>query len=273
MFGSTFYHGSIRRYIILFGTLMNEIFIKRYKADGTLDKLIKVPITYGPKDKVIARVNADPNLNKPFAIVLPYMSFELKSITYDADRHLQTTGRSPFLNLNNKNVANYMYNPVPYNLNFELNVMVKNAEDGSKILEQILPYFTPDWTATIRIIDDPEILIDVPTLIGQPSSQDTYDNGGLGDRRVLTWTIPFTMKGTIYGPVRKSKIIKEARINVGYNAKDRDTLDQVGIYETIVTVPGLTVDGKPTSNVSESVAYSEIDWTDDYGYASYIERE
>jgi hypothetical protein len=81
------------------------------------------------------------------------------------------------------------------------------------------------------------------------------------------------MKGTIYGPVRKSKIIKEARINVGYKAKDQDTLDDVGVYETIVMVPGLTANGEPTSNVSESVAYSEIDWTDDYGYASYIERE
>ena len=273
MFGATFYHGSIRKYITLFGTLFNEVFIRRYDSDGNVVKLIKIPITYGPKDKVIARINADPNLDRPFAIILPYMSFELKSITYDPTRHLHTIGKSPYLASGNKNLANYNYNPVPYTLNFELNVMVKNAEDGSKILEQILPYFTPDWTATIRIIDDPEIIVDIPTIIGQPTCQDSYDNGGLGDRRVLTWTIPFTMKGYVYGPIRKSKIIKEARINVGYKSRDQDTLDDVGTYETLVTVPGLTVDGKPTSNVTESVAYSEIDWTDDYGYATYIERE
>lgn len=271
MFGATFYHGSIRKYIILFGTLMNEIYIRRYNSNGDVVNLIKIPITYGPKDKVIARVNSDPNLDKPFSIVLPYMSFELKSIQYDPERKLPTIGRAAYLN-SNKNIANYMYNPVPYTLNFELNVMVKNAEDGSKILEQILPYFTPDWTATIRIIDDPEIIIDVPTIIGQPTCQDTYDNGGLGDRRVLTWTIPFTMKGYVFGPVRKSKIIKEARINFGYKEGVNDELINVNSFETIVTVPGLTANGTPTSNVSESVAYSEIDWTDDYGYASYIER-
>ena len=272
MFGATYYHASIRKYIILFGTLMNEVFIRRYDADGNLVKLIKIPITYGPKDKVVARINADPNLDKPFSIVLPYMSFELKSMAFDPDRHLASVGRASYLTSDNKNVANYIYNPVPYNFSFELNVMVKNAEDGSKILEQICPYFTPDWTATIRIIDDPEIIVDIPTLIGQPTSQDTYDNGGLVDRRVLTWTIPFTMKGYLFGPVRKSKIIKEARINLGYKEGVESSLDTVQGYETIVTVPGLTADGQPTSNASLSVPYSEIDWTQDYGYASYIER-
>lgn len=271
MFGQTYYHGSIRRYITLFGTLFNDIFIRRYNAEGEMVKLIKVPITYGPKDKLMARVISDPNLDRPQAIELPYMSFELNAISYDAPRKLNTVGRMVYRD-DNKNVVDYNYNPVPYNLEFTLTIMVKNAEDGSKILEQILPYFTPDWTASIRIIDDPEIVVDIPTIIGKPTSQDTYESNFI-DRRALTWTIPFTMKAYIFGPIRKSKIIKQAIAGVGYRDGIDSPLTGMQKYESITVQPGLTADGKPTSNVAESVAYSEIDWTDDYGFCVTINKE
>ena len=271
MFGQTWYHGSIRRYIILFGTMFNDIYIRRFDAAGNLVKIIKVPITYGPKDKAIARIQEDPNLNRPFALSVPYMSFELNSVQYDSSRKLNTINQIVNVDSNNKNLARYNYNPVPYNFNFTLSCAVKNAEDGAKIMEQILPFFTPDWTATIRIIDDPEIVVDVPTLLTDVQSTDSWE-GNFVDRKSLVWTLKFTMKGYLYGPTRKSKIIKKSSANIKFKlASGGDTsigdTDTYFVAETMTVQPGLTANGQPTSNVSESVDYSEISWTDDYGFA------
>jgi len=270
VFGQTWYHGSIRRYIILFGTMFNDIYIRRYDNAGNMVKLIKIPITYGPKDKVIARIQADPNLNRPFAAILPYMSFELNSVQYDTSRKLNTINQ--IVNTDsNKNLARYNYNPVPYNFNFTLSCMVKNAEDGAKIMEQILPFFTPDWTATVRIIDDPEIIVDIPTLLNDVQVTDTWE-GNFTERRALVWTLKFTMKGYLYGPTRKSKIIKKAKTNIKFKlAQDSNTAigntESYFVAETITVQPGMTANGEPTSNVAESVDYSEISWTDDYDFA------
>lgn len=271
MFGQTWYHGSIRRYIILFGTMFNDIYIRRYDAAGNMVKLIKVPITYGPKEKAIARIQSDPNLNRPFALSIPYMSFELNSVQYDGTRKLNTINQIVNIDPNNKNLARYNYNPVPYNLNFTLSCAVKNAEDGAKIMEQILPFFTPDWTATIKIIDNPEIIVDIPTLLTDVQAADSWE-GNFIDRRSLVWTLKFTMKGYLYGPTRKSKIIKKALANIKFKLpSDGDTAigdtDTYFVAETMTVQPGLTANGQPTSNVSESVDYSEISWTDDYGFA------
>ena len=270
MFGQTWYHGSIRRYIILFGTMFNDIYIRRYASNGDLVKLIKVPITYGPKDKAIARIQEDPNLNRPFALGVPYMSFELNSVQYDGARKLNTINQIVSTDAN-KNLARYNYNPVPYNLNFTLSCAVKNAEDGAKIMEQILPFFTPDWTATIRIIDDPEIVIDVPTLLNDVQVTDTWE-GSFTERRALVWTLKFTMKGNLYGPTRKSKIIKKANANLKFKmASDSNTAigdtESYFVAETMTVQPGMLANGQPTANVSESVDYSEISWTDDYDFA------
>lgn len=250
--------------------MFNDIYIRRYDAAGNMVKLIKIPITYGPKDKVIARINEDPNLNRPFALTVPYMSFELNSVQYDTSRKLNTINQ--IVNTDtNKNLARYNYNPVPYNFNFTLSCMVKNAEDGAKIMEQILPFFTPDWTATIRIIDDPEIIVDIPTLLNDVQVTDTWE-GNFTERRALVWTLKFTMKGYLYGPTRKSKIIKKAETNIKFKlAQDSNTV--IGntasyfVAETITVQPGMTANGEPTSNVAESVDYSEISWTDDYDFA------
>lgn len=273
MFGHTYYHETIRRYVILFGTLFNDIYIKRYDNEGTQTNMLRVPITYGPKDKVLARLNNDPNLDRPFSIILPYITFQVTNIKYAQDRKLTTTGRMPYIS-SNKNYATYVYNPVPYDLEFQMSIVVKNAEDGSKILEQILPFFTPDWTTTIKIIDDPVIIIDVPLLLNTVQSQDNWE-GGLGERRYIVWTLNFTMKGQLFGPIAKSKIIKKAITNIAFNTNvstDLTTSYNDRRVDEIVTVtPGLTANGTPTSNSAESIDYSLIDWNDDYGYVVDIQ--
>lgn len=275
MFGNVFYHGSIRRYVILFGTLFNEIYINRNNiSNNDLISTMRVPITYGPKDKVLARTEQDPNLNRPYSVVLPAMSFEMIDIVYDPSRKLNTLGRIHGLD-NNKDISRNVYNPVPYNFNFALNIMVKNAEDGSKILEQILPFFTPDWTTTIKIIDNPEIIIDVPLILNNIRSEDTWE-GGFNDRRVLTWTLNFTMKGFIFGPIKRSKIIKKSIGRLAYTRRSLD--DLTGTYEDryiesiVTTTPGLLANGSPTSNSELTLPYSDIDWEDNYGFVVDINR-
>jgi hypothetical protein len=132
---------------------------------------------YGPREKALARVNSDPNLDRPWAAVLPIMTFKLVSFYYDGNRHLNTLnrwiGKRP--GPGSKNVVPNVFNPVPYTFNFELQVTVKNAADGPKIVEQIAPFFTPDWTATVKLIDDPEVIVDIPTILNPIDLEDTWE--------------------------------------------------------------------------------------------------
>lgn len=194
-------------------------------------------------------------------------------LSYDGERKKNTVGRMPGPNAN-KNLADYVYNPVPYNLNFNLYIMVKNAEDGTKILEQILPFFTPEWTTSVEMIESPQIILDVPTILNSVTSQDTWD-GGFEDRRYLVWTLNFTMKGELYGPIQKDKIIKVAKTNLSFNSLTETDLEgtynERVIHATVTVQPGLDANGNPTSDANTSLPYSDISWEDDYGFV--IEEE
>lgn len=270
MFGYTYFHDLTRKYISLFGTLFNDIYISRQDSDGNTTSMFRVPIMYGPREKALARVNADPELNRPWAAVLPIMTFNLKGMYYDGDRHLNTLnrwiGKRP--GLGSKNVVPNIYNPVAYTLNFELQITVKNAADGPKIIEQIIPFFTPDWTATVRLIEDPEIIVDITTILNPINMEDNWQ-GSFDSTRYITYTLSFQMLGYFFGPVHKDKIIKKSIGRVGAINKEGQKLIDGGVIVT----PGLTPDGKPTSDANESLAWSDIDWNDDYGFIeeTYIE--
>jgi hypothetical protein len=269
MFNQTFYFQTIRKYVTLFGTLFNEIHITRTNKTGDMTSYIKVPITYAPKEKMLARVGQDPNIDRPSAtITLPLMSFEMTDIRYDSDRKLPTTNRSA-IKSSDKNKLKYQYNPVPYSFGFRLYVYVKNAEDGTKIVEQILPYFTPDFTVTVNLIPEMETNIDIPVVMNSINQEDTYE-GSFTERQAIIWTLDFTVKGYIYGPIKTGAIIKYAN-TVFYtpSTPDGQIQDAVGVTEPVSYVmiqPGLTVDGKPTSNGSNSIPVIDIEATDDFGY-------
>jgi len=267
MFNQTFYFGIIRKYVTLFGTLFDSILIERTNAAGQMTQLIKVPVTYGPKDKMLARINADPNIDRQTATpTLPIMSFEMTSISYDGSRKLNTIKRTVVTDPSNANNMKYQYAPVAYNIGFRLHVYVKNAEDGTKIIEQILPYFTTDWTTTVQLIPEMNITLEIPVILDRISQEDTYD-GSFKDRRSLTWTLDFTLKGYLYGPVKTGAIIKFA--NTIYYAPSGDLLTSVGttdpsLYYTVQ--PGLTANGQPTANGSQSIDPNLITATSDFGY-------
>jgi hypothetical protein len=271
MLGTHFYFGSIRNYVIAFGTLFNEIHIARTDAEGEQSNFMRVPLSYSSKDKMLARVIGDPNIDRPTAIVLPRMSFTLVSMNYDGDRKLNTLGRSVYTTTD-KNLNKYQYNPVPYNFNFKLNIYVKNAEDGTKIVEQILPFFTPDWTPTIKLIPEMNVVIDTPVILNSIISEDTYDQAFL-QRRAIIWTLDFTLKGYLFGPIKEKKIIKFANTTF-YIAKQEDLYDAVGNTapsDRVTVRPAMLANGSPTTNAAASVPLSEIEADDDFGYAVNIE--
>jgi len=214
MFGGHFYHGTIRKSVIIFGTLFNDISIKKYDADGVLLKEIPVPLSYGPREKYLSRVNASEN-----PLTMPRMSFTLLDLVYDGERRLGKTDRITKEVQEDTKSKMKVFNPVPYNLNFQLTAMVKNSDDGIQIVEQILPFFAPSFSISFDIIPGMEISKDVDIILNSITQEDTYE-GDFDTRRVLTWTFDFTLKTYLYGPVREEGVILKSISDIYDATKD-----------------------------------------------------
>jgi hypothetical protein len=213
MLGSTFYHQTIRKYVAVFGTLFNDINIERKNSSGTVVERLKVPLAYGPKQKWLLAVQDTTADRKVTATRTPRMGFAMTGVTYDSARKLNTIGRNVAANTSSTTTNMItMYNPVPYNFDFELFILVKNAEDGTQILEQILPFFTPEFTVTVNTIPDMNIKADVPITLNSSSVADEYE-GDLSARRTITWTLSFSLKGFIYPNVSSGQVIKTIEVN------------------------------------------------------------
>lgn len=268
MFGRTWHHDVLRKYVILFGTIFNDIWITRDNAAGESIQTLKVPLSYGPKEKFLARLEGDPTFDNKVGIVLPRISFEMTSFTYDSERKLNTLNRiykQPTNNGTDDRVA-YQYMPVPYNITFQMSIMVKNAEDGTRIVEQILPFFTPDWTATVNLVPEIGGTFDIPIILNDVNVSDSYE-GNFVERRAIVWDLTFTMKGFIFGPSKKTGLIKFAEANLHTNLSMDSEPDL-----TITAKPGLTADGQPTSNAALSIDYLDIKATDNYGFINDFEE-
>lgn len=210
-----FYHQLTRKYVILFGNMFNNILVKRVnKNTGVEIERFKVPIVYAPKEKYYARLRADPDLERPIQVVLPRMSFELTGFTYDASRKQNSLLRSGVAaNTATRGATQYM--GVPYDLNFDLQIYARNVDDGTHIIEQILPYFNPDYTVTIDSIPALGFLKDIPIILNSVSNIIEHE-GNFDAVRFVSWTLSFTMKANYYGPVQTPKIIRKVLANI-YN--------------------------------------------------------
>jgi len=232
MLGSTFYHQTIRKYVAVFGTLFNDINIERKNSSGTVVERLKVPLAYGPKQKWLLAVQDTTADRKVIATRTPRMGFAMTGVSYDTARKLNTIGRNVAANTSASTTnMTTMYNPVPYNFDFELFILVKNAEDGTQILEQILPYFTPEFTVTVNTIPDMNIKADVPIVLSSSSVADEYE-GDLSTRRTITWTLSFVLKGFIYPNLTSGEIIKTIEVNFRIPGGDTEIeLPEFIIYE------------------------------------------
>ncbi len=210
MFGTYFYHQTSRKMVVAFGSLFNNIEVRRTDSSDAVTEVIKIPLSYGPKDKMLVRISQDPSLNPKVALTVPRMGFELTSMTYDGARKLNTLGRNVKKGTTG---LKKQFNPVPYNWDFSLYVFVKNAEDGTQILEQILPFFTPDFTVTMTLISGMTVKMDIPLVLNSVTSEDSYE-GDFATRRSIIWTLSFLMKGFLYPSVTdNAKIITSSVVD------------------------------------------------------------
>jgi hypothetical protein len=215
MFGY-FYHEILRKTIIGFGTLFNNITIKHFDNDNNVVSVIKVPLAYGPTQKFLARLEQSPDLNKPIQMTLPRMSFEFTGLSYDGSRKVTST--QTFTSPDGNNIQK-TYMPVPYNMTFELNIMTKLNDDMLQIVEQILPYFQPSYNLTIELVKEIKEKKDIPIIFEGISMQDDYE-GDFDKRRVLLYSLKFLAKTYLFGPT--SSVTKDVvkKISVGFVAGD-----------------------------------------------------
>lgn len=254
------YFSLIRKYVILMGSALNDIHIERTVADSTDTELIKVPVSYATKEKMLARLQSDPDIDRPFSALMPRISFELVAMQYDSNRKLPTVNRRVVKNANDLNTLKYLYSPVPYDFMFNAYVYVKNAEDGTKIIEQIIPFFTPDYTVTAELIPEMGISKDISIVLGPISPTDMYDQSFI-NRRALVWELSFTVKGELYGPIREKPIIKFANTSMFVYGANTPVI-------SYTVQPGLTANEEPTSNASATIDKSLIAVDDDFGFVT-----
>ena len=213
MLGQYFYNNSTRNVVVAFGTLFNTIQLHKKDGSGNIVQSMKVPLAYGPKQKWLSRLTEDPNLSKKVAVTLPRIGFEISGIAYDPARKLQKTVKVKKVadGIDNNQVKSG-FMPVPYNINFELYVLSKNSDDALQIVEQILPFFQPDYTVTMKEIPELDIIRDVPIILNSVGYEDDYE-GSFTSRRSIIYTLSFTAKYYMYGPVTASNVIRRVQVD------------------------------------------------------------
>ena len=241
MLGTYYYHEIIRKTVISFGTVFNEIYIRHKDSSGDSISEMKVPLAYGPIQKFLARINQQPELNKPIAMTLPRMSFEMTSIQYDSTRKSGITQTFKAIDGNN---LKKVFMPVPYNLGFQLNIMTKLQDDALQVVEQILPYFQPSFNLTVDLVDAIGEKRDIPIVLDSVSFTDDYE-GDFSTRRVLIYTLNFTAKTYLFGPIADSTdgLIRKVQVDY-YNSTDTSTAKREMRY-TLTPDP---IDADPEDN-------------------------
>jgi hypothetical protein len=251
MFGQNFYHESLRKLTIAFGQIFNNIIVQNTSSTGAVTKRIKVPLAYAPKEKFLVRLDQQPNLeDRQFAIVLPRLGFELTGLAYDPTRKLTRTQKYVRVKSGEDGkVLNYHYTPVPYNITFNLYSFTATAENGLQIVEQIVPFFQPDYTVTINVIPEMGVKRDVPIILNNITYEDSY-TADFTRRRAVIYTMSFTAKTYLFGPMSNQGVIKETQADL-YSDTNTTTAKR---EERVIVVPD------PTS----------ADADDDFGFTTTI---
>ena len=211
MLGAYTYNKIIRKCVIGFGTLFNNIECRKEKTDGTIYSRLKVPLAYGPRQKFLARLEQQADLNQKVAITVPRLSFEMTGISYDSARKLAPITMN--LQTGDKDTVRRQYTPVPYNIDFELNVISKTNDESLEILEQIVPIFQPSYQMTIKLVDEMKDYRDIPIILNSINYSDDYE-GSFDDRKITLVTMSFTCKTYIFGPVGTQGPIKKAKADI-----------------------------------------------------------
>ena len=265
MLGPHYYNEAIRKTVIAFGTLFNNIEIQKVDPTvGTTLEVEKVPLAYGPKQKFLTRLEQNPEVGRKVAITLPRLYFELTGVEYDAQRKTSPIQKFRAVISDEGNEVKVQYVPVPYNLSFELGIIAKSQDDGLQILEQILPYFQPNFNVTLNFIPDMNEKRDVAIILNNISHDDDWEDS-FSQRRSITWTLNFTAKSYIYGPYSNNGIIRKATI-----------YESVGDLDTSRRAVGLTYQPKALEDKNNDGVIDTLDdalliASDDFGFNEGIE--
>lgn len=234
MLSSThFYHRITRKIVVAFGTIFNNIKLYRYNKAGTVEiERVSVPLSYAGKEKFYQRITQDPNLEQPVQITLPRMAFEMTAITYDPLRK-RSSFAMDFAAQSNTSIQEVV--SAPYNLDFNLYVLVRNTEDGTQIIEQILPYFSPDYTVTVDLVGLNNLKVDVPIILQSINYELMDDTGSSENERQIMWTLTFTAKAMMYGPINSSKVIRKVTANTFNNTYNTAGRKKITVTNTTGT--------------------------------------
>ena len=243
MFNNKFYHGTVRKSIVAFGNMFNNIHIDRLNSSGGITQTLRVPLSYSPKAKFLARIAAQPqSVEQSFQTFLPRLGFEMVSLTYDPARRVSLVQQNRALNGTSTTTLNSQYAPTPYNIAMTLYVYTKNQDDGLQIIEQIIPYFNPDYNLTINAIPAMGIKNDLPVILDNISYEDEYE-GDFTQRRAIIWTLNFTMKLNFYGPIIRQGIIRSTNVNTFSDpALSNKQSSYTATVDPDTAVPGDTID-------------------------------
>ena len=258
MLGSHFYNQIVRKNIIAFGTLFNNIVLKSTDpSDGTVLEEMKVPLAYGPKQKFIVRLEENAS-NSKVAITLPRLYFEMTSIDYDSTRKTSPIQKYKTIIDGNGGEVRVQYVPVPYNLSFELGVIAKSQDDALQIVEQIFPFFTPQYTVTVKPFSNiTDLTEDVPITLTSTNFSDDFE-GSIEQRRTIIYTLSFEMKINFYGPLNQSKIIREVSNNIFIIDSAGSSGDYIKTQQITPTPAGVTADSDYGFNEVDSDNPSNI---------------
>ena len=221
MFGDHFYHATMRKSVAVFGTLFNNLKVARKASDGSILNQIRVPLAYGPKQKFLARLDQETGFDAGMAIKLPRMAFEITGISLDTTQKLAKRNQITETHGSDVTKKKTIKHYTSYDIAMSLYIMAKNQDDGLQIVEQILPYFSPEYNVTITPVSDFNHKQDVAIILGGVQIEDQYE-GDFVERRVLIYQLDFTMKMKFYGPTSDQGIIRE--INIDFHDKDNTAL-------------------------------------------------
>ena len=251
MLGTYYYHEIIRKTIIAFGTVFNDINIRHKDSSGGDYSELKIPLSYGPAQKFLARLEQQADLNKSVQTTLPRMSFEMNNVTYDSTRKAGVT--QTFKTSDGTNLKK-VYMPVPYNIGFELNVFTKLNDDALQIVEQILPYFQPSFNLTVDLVSSIGEKRDIALVLDNVSFQDDYE-GDFSTRRALIYTLNFTAKTYLFGPIADTTdgLIRKVQTDL-YTSTDTKTAKREMRY-TATPVPA---DAGPADDFGFSEAWTDF---------------
>ena len=237
MFGTHFYNEGLRKLTIAFGQLFNNIVLQNTSSTGAVTKRIRVPLAYAPKEKFIVRLEQQANLqdDRAVSITLPRLGFEITGLSYDPTRKLNKMNKTIRVKESEEGKKhNFNFTPVPYNINFSLYSFTATAENGLQIVEQILPFFQPEYTVTMNVVPELNLKRDIPIILNSVNYEDTY-NGEFTQRRAVIYTLSFTAKTYLYGPMSNQKVIKNVQSDLGASTDSPLTRE-----ERIIVVPNPT---------------------------------